>query len=106
MAEGMALFWGASSTDPHTASVGRECQALRSTLLVVSSVQEIGAGFHLVDVHVGKRRRQWRALLSLTQGALGKALRITFRQVQKYERGANRLGASKLYEAAQILTYP
>lgn len=62
--------------------------------------------YHPVDVHVGKRLQQRRALLGMSQTALGKGLGITFQQVQKYERGANRLGASKLYEAARVLGVP
>lgn len=62
--------------------------------------------FHPVDVHVGKRVQQRRALLGMTQTALGRALGITFQQVQKYERGANRLSASKLFEIARVLDVP
>lgn len=56
-----------------------------------------------VDVHVGKRLRQRRTFLGMTQEQLGKALGITFQQVQKYERGTNRVGASRLYDISQVL---
>lgn len=62
--------------------------------------------YHPIDVHVGKRLQQRRALLGMSQTVLGKALGITFQQIQKYERGANRLGASKLYELARVLRVP
>jgi transcriptional regulator with XRE-family HTH domain len=54
---------------------------------------------HNVDVHVGMRIRQKRKELGLSQGALANALDLTFQQVQKYERGTNRVSASKLHES-------
>lgn len=51
-----------------------------------------------VDAHVGKRIRLLRGLRKFSQEKLAKALGITFQQVQKYERGANRVGAGRLYE--------
>jgi transcriptional regulator with XRE-family HTH domain len=59
-----------------------------------------------VDLHVGGRVRVRRKMLSLSQGALATALGLTFQQVQKYERGANRISASKLYQIAQTLQVP
>ena len=59
-----------------------------------------------VDVHVGKRVRLRRTLLGLSQEKLGLALGLTFQQVQKYERGANRIGCSRLYHLTQILDVP
>ena len=56
-----------------------------------------------VDVHVGGRVRQRRLLLGMTQSDLAEALGLTFQQVQKYERGANRIGASRLFHLSQIL---
>ena len=56
-----------------------------------------------VDVHVGKRIRQRRTLLGLSQDQLSATLNITFQQVQKYERGANRVSASRLWDISQIL---
>jgi transcriptional regulator with XRE-family HTH domain len=59
-----------------------------------------------IDVHVGQRVRQRRTLLGMSQERLGRALGLTFQQVQKYERGANRVGASRLFEMACILDVP
>jgi len=56
-----------------------------------------------VDGHVGKRIRQARVLAGLTQTQLADALQITFQQVQKYERGANRVSASRLWDMAQVM---
>jgi transcriptional regulator with XRE-family HTH domain len=59
-----------------------------------------------VDLHVGGRVRMRRRLLSISQERLAEALGLTFQQVQKYERGANRISASKLYEIARFLSSP
>jgi transcriptional regulator with XRE-family HTH domain len=59
-----------------------------------------------VDVHVGARLRLRRNLLGMSQEQLGKASSLTFQQIQKYERGVNRMGASRLYQIAQILNTP
>jgi transcriptional regulator with XRE-family HTH domain len=61
---------------------------------------------HPVDIHVGARLRQRRQLLGLSQEKLGEAVGLTFQQVQKYERGANRIGASRLYELSRVLDVP
>lgn len=55
-----------------------------------------------VDVHVGARIRQRRTALGLSQEKLGDALNLTFQQIQKYERGANRVGASRLYDLCRV----
>jgi len=59
-----------------------------------------------VDVHVGSRVRLRRTLLGLSQEKLGDALGLTFQQVQKYERGANRIGASRLFDLSRVLDVP
>ena len=59
-----------------------------------------------IDLHVGKRVRLRRTLLGLSQEQLGAELNITFQQVQKYERGANRISASRLWDLSQILDVP
>lgn len=59
-----------------------------------------------VDVHVGARIRLRRTLLGMSQEKLGDSVGLTFQQIQKYERGANRVGASRLYEFAGILEVP
>jgi transcriptional regulator with XRE-family HTH domain len=56
-----------------------------------------------VDRHVGSRVRMRRMLIGMSQERLGEALGLTFQQVQKYEKGANRIGASRLQEIARIL---
>ena len=56
-----------------------------------------------VDVHVGQRLRQRRTLLGMSQEKLGEAVSLTFQQIQKYERGANRIGASRLFQLGQVL---
>ncbi|MEO0411108.1 MAG: helix-turn-helix transcriptional regulator [Pseudomonadota bacterium] len=56
-----------------------------------------------VDIHVGQQVRKRRNALSMSQEKLGKALGLTFQQVQKYERGMNRIGSSRLYHLSQIL---
>ena len=56
-----------------------------------------------VDVHVGSRLRLRRTLLGISQEKLGESVNLTFQQIQKYERGANRIGASRLYEFSRIL---
>ncbi len=61
---------------------------------------------HPIDVHVGSRVRQRRTLLGLSQTALGEALGLTFQQIQKYERGENRIGASNLWKLTQALDVP
>lgn len=61
---------------------------------------------HPVDIHVGSRVRMRRTLLGMSQEKLGEALGLTFQQVQKYERGANRIGASRLFEISRILDVP
>lgn len=59
-----------------------------------------------VDVHVGGRVRQRRTLLGMSQEELGEALGVTFQQVQKYERGSNRVSASRLFQISKILEAP
>lgn len=61
---------------------------------------------HPIDVHVGSRVRLRRNMLGLSQEKLGEAIGLTFQQVQKYERGANRIGASRLLELSRVLRVP
>ena len=61
---------------------------------------------HPVDVHVGGRLRIRRTLLGLSQTSLADAIGLTFQQVQKYERGTNRMGSSRLYDLARVLDVP
>ena len=59
-----------------------------------------------IDVHVGQRLRLRRNLLGMSQQKLGEAVGLTFQQIQKYERGANRMGASRLYQFGRLLEVP
>src|SRR6188472_1517435 len=59
-----------------------------------------------IDKHVGSRVRMRRMMLGMSQEKLGDALDLTFQQVQKYEKGANRIGASRLQQIAHILQVP
>ena len=61
---------------------------------------------HVVDVHVGKRIRQRRWLTGMTQQKLAELVGIKFQQIQKYETGANRVSASRLWDMSQILDVP
>jgi len=59
-----------------------------------------------IDKHVGSRVRMRRMMLSMSQEKLGDALNLTFQQVQKYEKGTNRIGASRLQQISQVLQVP
>lgn len=61
---------------------------------------------HPVDVHVGTRIRQQRTLLGMSQSKLAEAVGLTFQQIQKYEKGSNRIGASRMWQFAQALGVP
>lgn len=61
---------------------------------------------HPLDRHVGRRVRLRRTLLGLTQQELGEQIGVTFQQIQKYERGTNRISASRLWEIARVLKVP
>jgi transcriptional regulator with XRE-family HTH domain len=69
-------------------------------------VVEIDSGPDPIDVHVGQRLRQRRMLVGMSQSRLGTAVGLTFQQVQKYERGTNRMGASRIFRFSQILAVP
>jgi transcriptional regulator with XRE-family HTH domain len=59
-----------------------------------------------IDKHVGGRVRMRRQMLKMSQGKLGNAVGLTFQQIQKYEKGANRIGASRLQQIAEVLSVP
>jgi transcriptional regulator with XRE-family HTH domain len=63
-------------------------------------------GPHPIDVHVGSRLRLRRTMLRISQDKLAAELGLTFQQVQKYERAANRISASRLYQLCRILKVP
>jgi transcriptional regulator with XRE-family HTH domain len=64
------------------------------------------SGSHPVDVYVGRRLRLKRTIMGMSQEALGKSTGVTFQQIQKYERGVNRMGASRIYHFAKLLNVP
>ena len=59
-----------------------------------------------IDVHVGSRLKLRRTMMGMTQEKLGDRLGVTFQQIQKYEKGTNRIGASRLQEISEILEAP
>jgi transcriptional regulator with XRE-family HTH domain len=59
-----------------------------------------------VDRHVGSRVRMRRIMLGMSQEKLGEGLGLTFQQIQKYEKGTNRIGASRIYQISEILQVP
>ena len=59
-----------------------------------------------IDIHVGSRIRLRRTMMGMSQEKLGESLGITFQQIQKYEKGTNRVGASRLQNISSILTVP
>jgi len=59
-----------------------------------------------IDKHVGNRVRMRRMMLKMSQQKLGEAIGLTFQQVQKYEKGTNRIGASRLQQISQVLGVP
>src|SRR5260370_28954266 len=72
-----------------------------------SSGRSASKGFHNpIDVHVGQRIRQRRALLGLSQEKVADGLGLTFQQVQKYERGTTRVGSSRLFDLTRRLGVP
>ena len=61
---------------------------------------------HPVDIHVGQRIRQRRWEVGMTQQQLGGSAGVAFQQIQKYETGANRIGASRMWDIAEVLEVP
>jgi transcriptional regulator with XRE-family HTH domain len=75
-------------------------------LQVLSSSELVMRAPNAIDVYVGKRLRMRRLMLEMSQEALADALGLTFQQVQKYEKGANRVGASRLQKLSEVLQVP
>ncbi len=61
---------------------------------------------HPIDVHVGGRVRLRRTMLGMSQDKLADALGLTFQQIQKYEKGVNRIGSSRVFEISRVLGVP
>src|ERR1700741_3868919 len=83
------------------------CGADMSTLLrsaeALDSDERGSRRANPIDIHVGSRVRFRRMLLGMSQEKLGEKLGLTFQQIQKYEKGINRIGASRLFDLAQVL---
>ncbi|MER2520105.1 MAG: helix-turn-helix transcriptional regulator [Bdellovibrionales bacterium] len=77
-----------------------------TTIECAARKPEKDEGPNPVDIHVGSRLRFRRNLVGMSQEQLGRATGLTFQQIQKYERGANRMGASRLFQIARILDVP
>ncbi len=86
--------------------MGAKKRTEAGTLAAAVSLSKRGEGPNPIDIHVGQRLRLRRTLLGLSQESLGEAVGITFQQLQKYERGANRISASRLFNLAQVLGVP
>ncbi len=78
----------------------------KTKLAPAHTLSRRGEGPNPIDIHVGARLRLRRTLLGLSQEKLGEAVGITFQQLQKYERGSNRISASRLYNLSQVLGVP
>lgn len=74
--------------------------------MATSKAPKEASGPNPVDMHVGTRLRMRRSLLGLSQEKLAEAIGLTFQQIQKYERGTNRVSASRLYQFGKILEVP
>ena len=61
---------------------------------------------HPIDIHVGERIRMWRAERKISRVTLGEAIGLTHQQIQKYEKGTNRIGASRLQQICSVLEIP
>ena len=72
----------------------------------LTSTRMAGKKPNPVDTHVGSRVRLRRMLLGMSQERLGESMGLTFQQVQKYEKGVNRIGASRLFQISKILDVP
>lgn len=80
--------------------------ATKTKLATAHTLSKRGEGPNPIDIHVGARLRLRRTLLGLSQEKLGEAVGITFQQLQKYERGSNRISASRLFNLSQVLGVP
>src|ERR1700761_7660569 len=77
-----------------------------AALFVIKKPNRRTHGPDPIDIHVGARLRLRRNLIGMSQEQLGKASGLTFQQIQKYEHGTNRMGASRLHQFARLLNIP
>lgn len=90
--------------------MGRNMGMVESPVALASGHEEMfetsGRKPNPVDVHVGSRVRYRRMIIGMSQEKLGEKMNLTFQQIQKYEKGTNRIGASRLFQLSKILDVP
>jgi transcriptional regulator with XRE-family HTH domain len=90
--------------------MGRKMGMADSTVSVMSDNEDFyetsGRKPNPIDVHVGSRVRYRRMIVGMSQEKLGERMNLTFQQIQKYEKGTNRIGASRLFQLSRILDVP
>ena len=79
---------------------------VKSNKNVASGTKAVAKKPNPIDIHVGSRVRLRRMLVGMSQEKLGVQMGLTFQQIQKYEKGTNRIGASRLYQISRILGVP
>jgi len=90
--------------------MGRNMGMVESSVSILADRDELfettGRKPNPVDVHVGSRVRYRRMIIGMSQEKLGEKMNLTFQQIQKYEKGTNRIGASRLFQLSKILEVP
>jgi transcriptional regulator with XRE-family HTH domain len=90
--------------------MGRNMGMVESSVSILADREELyettGRKPNPVDVHVGSRVRYRRMIIGMSQEKLGERMNLTFQQIQKYEKGTNRIGASRLFQLSKILEVP
>ncbi len=90
--------------------MGRNMGMVESSVSILAGRDELyettGRKPNPVDVHVGSRVRYRRMIIGMSQEKLGEKMNLTFQQIQKYEKGTNRIGASRLFQLSKILEVP
>jgi transcriptional regulator with XRE-family HTH domain len=90
--------------------MGRNMGMVESSVSILADSDEIyetaGRKPNPVDIHVGSRVRYRRMIIGMSQEKLGEKMNLTFQQIQKYEKGTNRIGASRLFQLSKILEVP
>jgi len=90
--------------------MGRNMGMVESSVSILADRDDLyettGRKPNPVDVHVGSRVRYRRMIIGMSQEKLGEKMNLTFQQIQKYEKGTNRIGASRLFQLSKILEVP
>jgi transcriptional regulator with XRE-family HTH domain len=90
--------------------MGRNMGMVESSVSILGGREELyetqGRKPNPIDVHVGSRVRYRRMIIGMSQEKLGEKMNLTFQQIQKYEKGTNRVGASRLFQLSKILEVP